>query len=298
MRFVRKSNLTDKPDDHFVSRNHSQIFLKVGGACMWISDHLCNDPNLSFLAEPDGLFAMPQCEIIKDQKKIKVGRVPLEVGGERKNIYLKRYNAFSWQYRLGSLFAPSGAFRSWLGAGILMNAGFNTAKPVAAVERRSWAMLTRSFYLSEEIPAARTVDSYWKENLLPIGGVGGVRRRRDFLNGLARLFRSLHGVGIYHNDLKDANIIFSSDNGKQDESFYLLDLEGIRRFRYLSRRRRLKNLVQLNRTMGNYLRSSEKLYGMKVYLGDTFFNRRKKRTWINKILEESDRRDRRSLKKG
>jgi len=68
----------DKPKKHFMSRDHSQICLKVGGACMWLPGHLCNDPNLSLLANPDRLFAMPQCEIIKDQKKIKVGRVPVE----------------------------------------------------------------------------------------------------------------------------------------------------------------------------------------------------------------------------
>ncbi|MCH7570889.1 MAG: hypothetical protein IH919_10045 [Deltaproteobacteria bacterium] len=281
-----------------MSRDHSLICLKVGGACMWISDHLCNDPNLSLLADPDRLFAMPQCEIIKDQKKIKVGRVPLEFGGERKNIYLKRYNAFSWRYRLGSLFVPSGAFRSWLGAGILMNAGFNTAKPIAAVERRSWGILTRSFYLSEEIPEARTVDDYWNKDLLPAGGVEGIRRRREFLNGLARLFRSLHELGIYHNDLKDANILFSSDNGQQDGSFYLLDLEGIRSYRHLSGRRRLKNLVQLNRTMGRYLRWSERLYLLKVYLGDPFFDRGAKRKWIQRVLKGSKRGDHRSLRKG
>jgi len=184
--------LAGKPKKHFVSRDHSQTCLKVGGACMWLPGHLHNDPNFSLFADPDRLFAMPQCEIIKDQKKIKVGRVPLEFGGERKKIYLKRYNAFSWRYRLGSLFAPSGAFRSWQGAGILMNAGFNTAKPIAAVERRSWGMLTRSFYLSEEIPEARTVNDYWNKDLLPMAGVEGIRRRREFLNGLARLFHSLH----------------------------------------------------------------------------------------------------------
>lgn len=178
-----------------------------------------------------------------------------------------------------------------------MNAGFNTAKPIAAVERRSWGMLTRSFYLSEEIPEARTVDDYWNKDLLPAGGVEGIRRRQEFLNGLARLFHSLHELGIYHNDLKDANILFSSDNGQQNRSFYLLDLEGIRSYRHLSERRRLKNLVQLNRTMGRYLRWSERLYLLKVYLGDPFFNRGAKRKWIQRVLRGSERGDRRSLRK-
>ncbi|MFQ5902785.1 MAG: lipopolysaccharide kinase InaA family protein, partial [Candidatus Binatia bacterium] len=243
------------------------------------------------------LFSFPECEIIKDQRKIKVGRVQLEIGGKLKWIYLKRYNAFSWRYRLGSLFVPSAATRSWVGAGILMHAGFHTGQPIAAVECRSLGMLTKSFYLSEEISRGKTADAYWREELMPMGGPQGFRRRRDFLKGLAMLFRSLHEKRIYHNDLKDANILVCSGNGHQEESFYLLDLEGIRRYRHLNRQRQIKNLVQLNRTMGKFLRWSEKLYWLKIYLGAVFFDRGEKRKWIGRALEESDRGDRRSLRK-
>lgn len=292
MRFVRKRYLPGKPKKQFVSRDHNQICLKVGGACIWLQGHLYNDPNLSLLADPDRLFDMPQCEIIKDQKKIRVGRVTVEFGGERRRVYLKRYNAFSWRYRLGSLFVQSGAFRSWLGAGILMNAGFHTAKPIAAVERRSWGMLTRSFYLSEEIPSGRTVDAHWREELIPMMESEGFRQRRIFLEALAELFRSLHNLEIYHNDLKDANIIVCAGDKPPGGPFYLLDLEGVRRFRHLNERRRIKNLVQLNRTLGTWLRSTEKLYFLKVYLGNGL-NHKERRKWARRILKRGRREDRR-----
>jgi len=249
-------------------------------------------------SDPDQLFTSPQCEIIKDQKKIKVGRVQLEIGGKTRRIYLKRYNVFSRRYRLGSLFFPSAASRSWVGAKILLGAGFHTGRPIAAVEHRSWGVLAKSFYLSEEIPGGKTVDAYWSEELIPISGPEGFHRRRIFLKDLAVLFRSLHGRNIYHNDLKDANIIVASGDTRQDRCFYLLDLEGIRKYRILNRRRRIKNLVQLNRTMGTLLRASEKLYWLKVYLGKVFFDRRERRRWIKRVLEESARRDLRSLRKG
>lgn len=274
------------------------LFLKRGSLSLWVARDLSGDPKLDLLADPDLLFSSPECEIIKDQRKIKVGRVRVEIGARIRGIYLKRYNAFSWRYRLGSLFISSAASRSWVGAKILMQANFQTGEPIAAVECRSWGMLTKSFYIGEEIPGASTVDAHWRGKLMSLRGREGFCRRRDFLKALAGLFRSLHEKGIYHNDLKDANILFRSGDKPGDGSFYLLDLEGIRRFRYLSRRHRLKNLVQLNRTLGKYLRRTEKLYGLKVYLGDAFFDRREKRTWINKVLRESDRRDRLSLKKG
>ncbi len=270
----------------------------MGSSSLWIARDLDGDPKLDLLANPDLLFSLPQCEIIKDQRKIKVGRVQLEIGGRVKGIYLKRYNAFSWRYRLGSLFVPSAAMRSWAGAGTLMGAGFFTGEPIAAVECRSWGMLKKSFYLSEEIPRGKTVDAYWREELVRIRGSEGFLRRRNFLKALATLFSSLHELNIYHNDLKDANILVCSGSERPGESFYLLDLEGIRKFRYLNRRRQIKNLVQLNRTRGKFLRRTEKLYWLKVYLRTVFSDREERGKWIRKVLEESDRGDRRSLRKG
>lgn len=270
--------------------------IRIGSSLLWLAPELREDPHLRLFVDPDALFSFPQCEVIKDQKKIKVGRVPLVIGGRARQVYLKRYNAFSWRYRLGSLFGYSPARRSWIGANILLEAGFRTGQPIAAVECRSWGMLTKSFYLSEEIPAAKTADDYWRQEL-GFAGAEGFRRRRRFLAGLAKLFHSLHGRGIYHNDLKDANILVRSGNGGADESFYLLDLEGIRSYRHLNRRRQIKNLVQLNRTFGKFLRGSQKLYWLRGYLGKIFADRKEKKQWIRQILSESRRRDRRSLRK-
>ncbi len=273
------------------------IHLRNGSSSLWISRSLDAQSALRLFTDPDALFSRPQCKLIKDQRKIKVGRVPLEMGDGFGRVYLKRYNAFSWRYRFVSLLVSSAALRSWAGAGILMGADFRTGKPVAAVECRSWGMLTKSFYIAEEIPSGRTVDGHWREKLRDLRGAEGFRQRRVFLGALAALFRSLHAMGIYHNDLKDANIFVCRDENIQEGSFYLLDLEGIRRFRHLGERRRVKNLVQLNRTMGRMLSNTKKIYFLKTYLGRIFSDGKIKREWIRRIIKVSEREDRRSLRK-
>jgi len=272
------------------------IYLKEGSSSLWVSRNLEGEPKLDLLVNPDLLFSHPQCEIIKDQRKIKVGRVPLEIGGKVKEIYLKRYNAFSWRYRIGSLFIPSGAFRSLVGATILTQGGFLTGESLAAVEHRSWGTLTKSFYLSAEVKGGMTADVYWRERLAPLKGKEGFYRRRNFLKMLALLFRSLHAQNIYHNDLKDANILVAQSDSDA-ESFYLLDLEGVRRYAHLVERRRIKNLVQLNRTMGRVLRGSERFYFLKEYLTERSFSRQEGRHWIKWILKKSQRADWYSLVK-
>jgi tRNA A-37 threonylcarbamoyl transferase component Bud32 len=152
--------------------------------------------------------------------------------------------------------------------------------------------LNRSFFFSEEIGGAKTADCYWQEELVPVKGKEGVRKRKRFLCGMGELFRSLHEQAVYHNDLKDANILVHSDPSGEVEHFYLLDLEGIRHYRNLNRRRQIKNLVQLNRTLGKYLRRVDKVRFLEAYLGPSFSNRIDKRGRIASILRRSNKLDR------
>jgi hypothetical protein len=253
---------------------------------MWLKRGLASPSMIERIADPDRLLERSDCLVIKDQKKIKVGRLPLEVDGKKLVVYIKRYNAFSLRYRLQSLFVCSGAESSLRGAAILSAAGIATAPPVAAVEHRSAGMLFKSFYISEEIEEGKTADAYWREKIQPLHGPPGAQRRRRFLQDLAGLFSSLHDGDVYHNDLKDANIVIGPR-----QAFSLLDLEGVRRDPCLSRSRRIKNLVQLNRTLGRYLKRSERWYFLTCYLKPAGLDRLARKRWARDVYAQSARLD-------
>lgn len=263
------------------------ILLKRGDHAIWIQRGLEETSIVDRLTNPDRLFQEDGCVILKDQKKIKVGRIPIEVFGQRRSVYIKRYNAFSLRVMVMSIFAHSGGVRSLRGAAILKRAGISTATPVAAVESRQFGMVMKSFYVSEEIIGGITTDRYWHSMLTD---PQRAEWRRHFLESLASIFKTLHCRGVYHNDLKDANILVVPDQEKT--LFYLLDLEGVRLYEKLNHRRRVKNLVQLNRTLGRLIRRSDKLYFLKVYLGPLFRNKIEKRRWVSEVMEQSRRRDR------
>jgi serine/threonine protein kinase len=265
------------------------VFLKHGATSIWVDEKLNKPSVLELILDPERLFSDEKCIVIKDQTKIKVARVPLELSGLLCSVFIKRYNAFSLRSRLFSLFPRSGAVRSLQGAAILRDAGIATAMPVAALESRRLGVVTKSFYFSKEIPGGKTADAYWREDLTTTLERQRLWRRRRFLSGLAWMFHTLHQLGIYHNDLKDANILVVSDSGT--ESFYLIDLEGIRHYSKVNFRRRIKNIVQLNRTLGRLLRRAEKMYFLKIYLGSRFTSKLIKRRWVRTILEQSKRRD-------
>ena len=271
------------------------VCRKLGDSWIWVAQEYAAPSDVTLLADADRLFEGPGCEIIKDQRKIRVARIRINLGGEARTLYLKRYNAFSWRVLLGSLFRDSGAVRALRGAAVLLDARIATAKPVAVVESRSWGMVTKSFFFTEEIPRGKTVDFFWRDDLSALAGLAGFRRRRGFLRALASVFQSLHGQGIYHGDLKDANILVVPSTDARADCFFLLDLEGIRKYRRLSERRQIKNLVQLNRTFGRHVRRTEKLYFLARYLSSRFDDRRRKRLWSAAILRRSQSLDRKKL---
>lgn len=266
------------------------IALRRDGSRLWIDSKLKGDPLVDLLWQPDRLLGDCECVFVKDQKKIKVARVPMLISGENRTVYVKRYNAFAMRHSVGSLFLPSGAVRSLRGAAILKKAAVETARPVAAIESRRWGRVTASFYLSEEIVGGKTADAYWRDHLAFPAGREGRRRRRRFVEKLALLFQTLHVRGVYHNDLKDANIIVAARGDA--ESIYLLDLEGVRQYRQLSYRRRVKNLVQLNRTLGRLLTRAERLFFLRFYLGALENGAVHRRRWTIRVLQGSRRRDR------
>ncbi len=241
--------------------------------------------DLALLSQPDP-FAQPRCRVIKSERKIKVGFMPMSVGGNTRNVYIKQHNALTFRHRLAALFLPSAAMRSLAGALTLLQEGYHTAEPVAAVEFRRSGVLLKSLYFSEEVRQAKTVDAFWRENLAQLSGADGYRRRRKFLLALARLLASLHRRQIYHNDLKASNILIRREQAPAAELFSLIDLQGIKRCYYVSKRRRIKNLAQLGRTLGQLLSRSEKLFFLKAYGGFPLARRLGTRALTRAILAE------------
>lgn len=253
---------------------------------------LGDDALIEQVADPDRLLQLPECEIIKDQLKIKVGCVPFVLAGRHSRIYVKRYNVFAWRYRVGSLVIESAALKALRGAGILTAAGVATARPIAAVEERQGRMLTRSFYLTEEVAASKIANRFWLEDLAPLTGVEGRRRRRAFLKFLGELFARLHQKNIYHNDLKDYNILVVPQGADRRPEFFLLDIEGVRGLSALSRRRRIKNLVQINRTLGRYLSRSQRMGFLKAYWAIAGSEGRERKAWAREVEQASQALDR------
>src|SRR5437867_3573289 len=219
-------------------------YLRRGPLRAWLAPGVDLEHTIAADGDPDHLLTRPDCRIVKLQRKVVVGRVETAAGA----LWVKRYAVYAWRVVLASLWRTSPAFGAWAGARALAAHGFATPEPIAAIEFRRAGLLRRSFFVTREVAGAVTADVRWRSILAD----PDARRRRAARRALARalgdLFRRLHAAGLYHNDLKDVNVL--THGPPAAPRLVLLDLERVRALGRVGRRRRVKNLVQLARPLG------------------------------------------------
>jgi len=228
-------------------------FLKEGAKQGWVTDNF----KQLFSEDLDSLCSVPACQIIKDQKRVKVYRILWN--GEP--LFIKRYNPYSMGNAIEALFLGSKAVRSWKGAHLLITRGINTAEPVAAINYSSLGIPGKCFYVTREISDSEISVEYYEKRF--INGKGTIEEKRLFIRTLARLFKDLHDKGIYHNDLKDYNILVKVQHNKP--VFFLLDLEGVQSFPKIPKRCLIENLMQINRTIGRIMSNADRIAFIREY---------------------------------
>jgi hypothetical protein len=235
--------------------------------------------------DPDRLLTHPRCRIVKFQPKVAVGAVESAIGP----LYVKRYNRHAWRVVLGSLRRPSPAFTAFANARELVARGFAVPEVVAAVEFRYGGFCTRSFFVTRTVENADTADLHWQALRAQPDGPSRRRDRRGFALALGDLFRRLHAAGVYHNDLKDVNVLVRGPS--TSPGWVLLDLERVQFRAALDPRRRTKNLVQLERTLGRAASRSDRLRFLRAYLGPGA-DRAQRREWAGAVLGAADTKER------
>jgi hypothetical protein len=142
---------------------------------------------------------------------------------------------------------------------MLTAAGFSHPRPLAAVETCSLGAIRTSFLLSEPLHGAHVLSRF------ALGDRRNFRRRKWISQRLAGEIQRLHEAGLYTLDLQETNLLLTADG--DDITVYFVDLEDIRRARAVSERRRLLNLVHLDRSIGRFIPRTQRLRFLYNYLG-------------------------------
>ena len=209
----------------------------------------------------------------------------------KQSVVVKHHEIDSWRHRADIIMHGSPARRSWRGARLLQTYGFSVPQPLAVVEKRTAGMVQESLYVSEALPYP-PLSTYWREQ----SAGWSAQQRRMFLGWLAEFVQSFHAAGLYSGDLRDANLLVEESND-HTWRFCLVDLDRVKHEANMAQRRRIKNLVQLDRTLGQRVRLAERLFFLYRYLGSPLPPPRQRRRLIKKILSLRDRKDREYAKR-
>jgi Lipopolysaccharide kinase (Kdo/WaaP) family len=145
---------------------------------------------------------------------------------------------------------------------MLEAAGFNRPAPLAALEVCRGVAVVECYLACEALADARILSS-------AVFGDGTVKlsRRRALLAAVAREVRRLHDAGLYTRDLQETNLMIEERAGAAPRIWFV-DLEDFRRARgRVSWRRRLTNLVHLDRSLGRFLSRAARMRFFYDYLG-------------------------------
>ncbi|HEX4208973.1 MAG TPA: lipopolysaccharide kinase InaA family protein [Candidatus Binataceae bacterium] len=206
----------------------------------------------------------------------------LEIDGQR--CFVKRVEEGSFLKGLIARLRGSRAMRILRGATVLRAGGFAHPRPLLAAEERAYGAVRASWVASEALPDARVMSHF-------VLADGRNFYRRQWLSTLvAREIRRLHDAGLYTLDMQETNLMLEAAGG--EVQIYFLDLEDFRQTSHVSWKRRMRNLVHLDRSIGRFASRSRRLRFLYSYMGGKPPHA-KARAIIRRLLEERQRLDRR-----
>ncbi|MHC4177549.1 MAG: lipopolysaccharide kinase InaA family protein [Planctomycetota bacterium] len=162
--------------------------------------------------------------------------------GGTAHVAYKQYRPRNWWKSLCGLFRRGRAQCAWHLGHRLLARGIRTARPVAMCRPRGSWLFRTSYLATEWIEGAENLHLFfWRlaSRELDLR----LRAAARCAESLGRLVGRMHALQIAHRDLKGANLLVAQRG--HGLTTYLIDVDGVRFRRRLSRARRAANLARL-----------------------------------------------------
>ena len=192
---------------------------------------------------------------IKQGRTSSVWRVRLDDG---RCLIVKRHNRAATRNLGPGLARASRSLAGFRRGHALLVRGIATARPAAAVDRRRGGAVVDTLLMTEVVADALPLSDW-------LGTRPPAADRRHVTWELARMVRRLHESGLAHRDLKAPNILVAPG---QPPRPVFVDLDGVRRTRQVSPRRRARDLMRLSVSLDEWgvARQTDRLRFLRTYL--------------------------------
>jgi hypothetical protein len=174
-------------------------------------------------------------------------------------VFVKSVTNRSWLKGMIARVCGSRAQNTIRGAKLLQQMGFAYPKLLAAFEQRHSGSVITSYVIVEHLRRPKILSRF------ALADGRDYHWRRRLSGQLAQTVRDLHGAGCYTRDLQETNVMVESHDGSLQVFF--TDLEDFRWLPLVPLQLRLRNLVQLDRSIGQFVSRPHRLRFLYDYLG-------------------------------
>lgn len=191
--------------------------------------------------ELDGLLAVRAGDVV-----LKEGPKGMVFRGQRQGGHwvIKQYRG-RWLDR----FRVSKARRAWAGCQLLRAAGLPTVRPVGFHEAGA-----DSWFVYECLEGAMTA----REWIKPRMHLAPAAEREQVSEELLALLIGLYEAGVYHADTKAGNLLVKGAEQASSRHYAWIDLECVSPVAQVSREQVVRNLLQLNGSIGRKIPRSDR----------------------------------------
>ncbi len=210
-------------------RSSATWFLKSGKIRWQIRPGALHQKILTVIKDPESFLKNPAL-YFKNSRVVTVTRVPAV--GDEPALVLRRLNYSKSHHRVRDSFRSSRATRALRRGLMLEQQGISTPRAFAAGDARHFRWPQTAYLITEQIPNAQTLAGFLSGHSPPI----------SLIVPLADLLARMHDQGFSHRDLKPTNILLDG-NLKP----FLIDLDGLGRFRRVNQNRAADDLARLAR---------------------------------------------------
>ena len=205
-------------------------------------------------------------EVLKTTVQTRAGFLACEGA----NAFIKRVQNGSYAKGIVARIFGSRAMRARRGAELLAAGNFAHPRPLLIAEEISMGAIRASYIATEPLHDARVFSRF------ALGPSRTPPCRRAISKRVAGEIRRLHDAGIYTRDLQETNLMLQAQGSAL--TVWFLDFEDYRRARRVSARRRMLNLVHLDRSIGRFASRAKRLRFFYDYFGAK--PRREEARWL------------------
>ncbi len=206
--------------------------------------------------------------------------------GRRMELCLKHYFYRStWDF-IKHLFRPSRAMRAFKASLMLEENGLGCPAVVAVGDFRYGLIYAKTFLITRKLQKAKSIDVFIRD-FGDLKKQCTLKEKRDFFSSLGSTIGRMHASGIFHGDLRPGNVFAELDG--DEWKFFFLDNERTRKFWRLPRRRRLKNLVQINMVIDG-ISYTDRMRFFKKYMAENAGLAGRRETLAAEVLSRTEKR--------